>query len=60
MDILRLRRRKNLPKQIWGRKDRGLASDVRALIKFFWMTVFYLQRCYSIKASVCWKALIDR
>ena len=30
---------KNLPKQIWGRKDRGLASDVRVLIKFFWMIV---------------------
>ena len=33
---------KNLPKQIWGRKDRGLAADVRVLIKFFWTTVLYL------------------
>ena len=40
---------KNLPKQIWGRKDRGLAPDVRAPIKFFWMTVLYLQHTIEAK-----------
>jgi hypothetical protein len=28
---------KNLPKQIWGRKDRVLNPDVRAGTKIFWV-----------------------